>query len=80
MQKDIKNTNSNDPLHNKTLKMILEEMVEKYGWEVMAKRVNIKCFANNPSIKSSLTFLRKHEWAREKVEELYVMGIQGINK
>ncbi len=70
----------NDPLHNKTLKMILEEMVEKYGWEVMAKRVNIKCFANNPSIKSSLTFLRKHEWAREKVEELYIMGIQGINK
>lgn len=70
----------NDPLHSKTLKMILEEMVEKYGWEVMAKRVNIKCFANNPSIKSSLTFLRQHEWAREKVEELYIMGIQGINK
>lgn len=70
----------NDPLHGKTLQIILEEMVERYGWEVMAKRVNIKCFANNPSIKSSLTFLRKHEWAREKVEELYIMGIQGINK
>ena len=80
MQKDIKNTNSNDPLHKKTLKMILEEMVALYGWEAMAKRVDIKCFSKDPSIKSSLTFLRKHEWAREKVEELYVMGIRGINK
>ena len=74
------NQHTNDPLHNKTLKIILEEMVEKYGWEVMAKRVNIKCFANTPSVKSSLTFLRRHDWAREKVEELYIMGIQGINK
>lgn len=80
MQEENKNQHKNDPLHGKTLKMILEEMVEQYGWEVMAKRVNIKCFAKDPSVKSSLTFLRKHEWAREKVEEIYIMGIQGINK
>lgn len=76
----LENQHKNDLLHGKTLKIILEELVERYGWEVMAKRVSIKCFSEDPSIKSSLTFLRKHEWAREKVEELYIMGIQGINK
>ena len=63
---------SNDPLHGKTLKAIIEELVAFYGFDTLAELVNIKCFKENPSIKSSLTFLRKTEWARKKVEELYI--------
>ena len=62
----------NNPLHNKTLQNVLEELHGHYGWEEMAEYVNIRCFRDNPSIKSSLTFLRKTEWARKKVEELYI--------
>ncbi|MEI6437272.1 MAG: VF530 family protein [Candidatus Omnitrophota bacterium] len=62
---------NNDPLHGITLEMILTRLVEKYGWEEMSRRIRINCFANNPSIKSSLTFLRRTPWAREKVERLY---------
>ncbi len=65
-------TPSNDPLHGKTLESILEFLLEQYGWEELGKRIAIKCFTNNPSIKSSLTFLRKTSWAREKVEALYI--------
>lgn len=61
-----------DPLHGKTLKHILEELLDFYGWEQLGNMVNIRCFQNDPSIKSSLTFLRKTPWAREKVEQLYV--------
>ncbi|MGO4817737.1 VF530 family DNA-binding protein [Flavobacterium sp. W22_SRS_FP1] len=63
---------SKDPLHGITLKTILEKLVDYYGFDTMGELVNIKCFNENPSIKSSLTFLRKTEWARKKVEELYL--------
>ncbi len=62
----------NNPLHGKTLEMILTELVEFYGWPQLAYLIRINCFSNDPSIKSSLTFLRKTDWARKKVEELYV--------
>jgi uncharacterized protein (DUF2132 family) len=63
---------SNNPLQNKTLEMILQELVDRLGWEEMGMRVNIKCFQIDPSIKSSLVFLRKTPWARAKVEQLYI--------
>lgn len=59
-------------LHGKTLEIILNELVTLYGWEELGKKINIKCFNSNPSIKSSLKFLRQTPWARSKVEELYV--------
>ncbi|MBB1286935.1 DUF2132 domain-containing protein [Flavisolibacter sp. BT320] len=62
---------SNDPLHGKTLEMILQHLVAQFGWEELGRRIPINCFNSNPSIKSSLTFLRKTPWARKKVEELY---------
>lgn len=63
---------ANNPLHGKTLEMILNELVEYYGWEELGFRINICCFNENPSIKSSLVFLRRTPWAREKVERLYL--------
>ena len=71
-KKDIKPKQANNPLHGITLKTILEELVAKYGWEYMDEKVRINCFAVNPSINSSLKFLRKTPWAREKVEKLYL--------
>lgn len=65
---EIKN---NDPLHGKTLEMILNHLVNYYGWEHLGFKINIRCFNENPSVKSSLAFLRKTPWARKKVEELY---------
>ena len=65
----------NNPLHGVTLKAILEYLVEEYGWEQLAQRINIDCFNNEPSINSSLRFLRKTEWARAKVERLYLNSI-----
>ncbi len=62
----------NNPLHGITLQKILEQLVDYYGFESLSERIKIKCFTDNPSIKSSLTFLRKTDWARNKVEELYV--------
>ncbi len=62
---------NNDPLHGKTLQSILEYLVDFYGFETLSQKIKIKCFTENPSIKSSLTFLRKTDWARKKVEELY---------
>lgn len=66
------NTPSNDPLHGVTLKDLLTTLVETYGWDELARRVHINCFINDPSIKSSLTFLRKTPWARAKVEAIYI--------
>ncbi|MBK7433585.1 MAG: DUF2132 domain-containing protein [Chitinophagaceae bacterium] len=66
---------SNDPLHGKTLQSILEELVERLGWEAMGGHIRINCFLDNPSINSSLKFLRKTPWARKKVEELYLRMI-----
>lgn len=62
----------NNPLHGKTLEFILKQLVWHYGWEEMAVLVRIDCFSNNPSLKSSLKFLRKTDWARKKVEKLYL--------
>lgn len=62
---------SKDPLHGVTLERLLTVLVEKYGWSGLADRIPVRCFQFNPSIKSSLTFLRKTPWARTKVEELY---------
>ncbi|MEI8650899.1 VF530 family protein [Paraglaciecola sp. Hal342] len=62
----------NNPLHGLTLQHIVETLVEKLGWEQMHEQVKINCFANDPSIKSSLKFLRKTPWARSKVESLYL--------
>lgn len=65
-------TLSKDPLHGITLQAILTELVEQFGWDGLAQRIDIRCFKSDPSIKSSLTFLRKTPWAREKVEALYL--------
>jgi uncharacterized protein (DUF2132 family) len=62
----------NNPLHGKTLELILTELHAQYGWEQLANRIPVNCFKNDPSIKSSLTFLRKTDWARKKVEDLYL--------
>ena len=62
----------NDPLHGVTLEKVLITLVEHYGWEGLGKKVEINCFQKDPSIKSSLAFLRKTPWARKKVEELYI--------
>jgi uncharacterized protein (DUF2132 family) len=62
----------NNPLHGKTLETILNELVVHFGWKELGTRIRINCFNDNPSIKSSLKFLRKTDWARKKVEELYL--------
>jgi uncharacterized protein (DUF2132 family) len=67
---------ANNPLHGITLEMILTHLVNLFGWEELASIININCFKSNPSIKSSLTFLRKTPWAREKVEQLYLKTIR----
>jgi uncharacterized protein (DUF2132 family) len=64
--------NPNNPLHGIKLEDIINCLVEHFGWEELSKRININCFKSNPSVKSSLTFLRKTPWAREKVEKLYL--------
>ncbi|WP_296622375.1 VF530 family protein [Marivirga sp.] len=66
----------NNPLHGITLKAILEHLVEVYGWEELGDRIKINSFNHDPSIKSSLTFLRKTSWAREKVERLYIKSLK----
>ncbi len=62
----------NDPLHGIPLKEIVMQLEQHYGWETLAERIPINCFKNNPTLKSSLTFLRKTPWARTKVEQLYL--------
>lgn len=71
---------SKDPLHGITLQKILEDLVEYYGFDTLSEFVKIKCFTDNPSIKSSLTFLRKTDWARVKVENLYIRTLPKLNK
>lgn len=66
----------NNPLHGKTLEVILQQLVETIGWNGLADEVSINCFKSNPSIKSSLNFLRKTPWAREKVEKLYLRVVR----
>nr|MBP6759729.1 DUF2132 domain-containing protein [Flavobacterium sp.] len=67
----MEKSQSKDPLHGITLQKILEQLVDYYGFDTLSELIKIKCFTDNPSIKSSLTFLRKTDWARKKVEELY---------
>ena len=63
---------SNDPLHGKTLEFIVQYLVDYYGWEQLGRNIKINCFRDNPSMQSSLKFLRKTPWARKKVEDLYI--------
>jgi len=65
----------NNPLHGIKLADMLDELVEEYGWEYLGMKININCFRNNPSFRSSLNFLRKTPWARDKVEALYLKMI-----
>lgn len=71
-EKTQQNEQPNNPLHGMKLATILELLVEEYGWERLAMEININCFKNDPSIKSSLKFLRRTPWARDKVEQLYL--------
>jgi len=68
----------NDPLHGKTLELILNSLVDCFGWSELGKRINIRCFNSDPSVKSSLKFLRKTPWARKKVENLYIATQKGL--
>jgi uncharacterized protein (DUF2132 family) len=68
----MSNEQPNNALHGITLEMMLTALVEQYGWEELGKRITIKCFTDNPGIKSSLKFLRRTPWARKKVEDLYL--------
>jgi uncharacterized protein (DUF2132 family) len=71
----MSNLQTNDPLHGITLEMIVTQLVNQYGWAELGKSIPIKCFTDNPSIKSSLKFLRRTPWARKKVEDLYLKSI-----
>jgi uncharacterized protein (DUF2132 family) len=71
---------SKDPLHGITLQKIVEQLVDFYGFDTLSELINIKCFKENPSVKSSLTFLRKTDWARKKVEELYIRSMSKFTK
>jgi len=70
--KIIIHNSDNDPLHGVTLKMILTDLVEHHGWEELGRLIDIRCFTHQPSISSSLKFLRRTPWARDKVEALYL--------
>lgn len=78
--KKMDNAHPNNPLHGVKLKDILEALVAHYGWEKMSQSIEIRCFYNDPSINSSLKFLRKTPWARTKVEEMYLRMIAKQNK
>ena len=72
----MKQEQPNNPLHGVTLQAILEDLVERRGWPDLAERIRIRCFAHDPSIKSTLKFLRKTDWARKKVEDLYLADLR----
>lgn len=76
----MENQHQNNPLHGITLQKILEQLVDFYGFETLGEKIKIKCFTENPSIKSSLAFLRKTDWARTKVENLYVRTLSKFPK
>jgi len=71
---------SKDPLHGITLQKIVEALVDHYGFDTLGELIPVKCFTENPSVKSSLTFLRKTDWARKKVEDLYVKSLPKFAK
>jgi uncharacterized protein (DUF2132 family) len=76
----MENNKSKDPLHGVTLQNILEQLVLFYSFDTLGELIKIKCFTDNPSIKSSLTFLRKTDWARKKVEDLYIRTLPKLAK
>jgi len=76
----MQNQPSKDPLHGISLQKIVEQLVGFYGFDTLGELINIKCFRENPSVKSSLTFLRKTDWARQKVEQLYVKTLPKLPK
>lgn len=76
----MQNSPSKDPLHGITLKSIVEQLVAHFGFDTLGELIKIKCFRDDPSVKSSLTFLRKTEWARQQVEELYVKTLPKFTK
>lgn len=73
----MKHQQANNPLHGKTLEHIVSSLIEQLGWDELGQRINIRCFQNDPSLKSSLKFLRKTPWAREAVEKLYLSIQEG---
>ena len=73
-------SSSNDPLHGLTLETILTKLVDELGWSELGFRIRVNCFLSDPSIKSSLKFLRKTPWAREKVEQLYLDTFWGSSE
>ncbi|WP_293893242.1 VF530 family protein [Flavobacterium sp.] len=75
----MQNNTSKDPLHGITLQKIVEDLVSFYGFDTLGELINIKCFKDNPSVKSSLTFLRKTDWARKKVEEIYIRTLPKLS-
>jgi uncharacterized protein (DUF2132 family) len=70
----VKNPGEGDPLHGVTLERIVTQLVERYGWAELGKLIDIRCFTSDPSVASSLKFLRRTAWARKKVETLYLRG------
>lgn len=69
----------NNPLHGVTLEQLLKQLVVYYGWEALGQKIEIRCFTHDPSIASSLKFLRRTPWARDRVESLYIEMVQGIS-
>ncbi|MFV5693585.1 VF530 family DNA-binding protein [Flavobacterium sp. LT1R49] len=76
----MENLKSKDPLHGMTLQKIVEQLVDHYGFDTLGELIKIKCFTDNPSVKSSLTFLRKTDWARKLVEDLYLKSLPKLLK
>nr|WP_314897590.1 VF530 family protein [uncultured Flavobacterium sp.] len=76
----MENSKSKKPLHGITLQKIVEQLVEYYGFDTLGALIKIKCFTENPSVKSSLTFLRKTDWARKQVEDLYIKSLPKLLK
>ena len=76
----MENNQKNNPLHGITLQQLLEKLIAYYGFDTLSKLIKIKCFTDNPSIKSCLAFLRKTDWARKKVEDLYVKSLFKFDK
>ena len=76
----MENLKSKDPLHGITLQKIVEKLVDHYGFDTLGELIKVKCFTENPSIKSSLTFLRKTDWARKQVEDLYIKSLSKFHE
>ena len=76
----MENSKSKDPLHGITLQRIVEQLVDHYGFDTLGELIKVKCFTDNPSVKSSLTFLRKTDWARKQVEDLYIKSAAKLSK